>query len=171
MFFELLGVVFAGVAAGGIASILRRFVRALPRWAIPLAAGGAMILAAVSLEYTWYGRTTAALPGSVEVAVANESRAPWRPWTYLRPYTDRFLAVDRASVMTNAGAPGIRIADVILFGRWTPTRRVPAAFDCAEGRRADLVDGASLGPEGAIEGAIWRETGLDDPVTRLACAA
>ena len=118
-----------------------------------MGAGAAMIVAAASLEQSWYGRTVAALPPRVEVAVAHESRAPWRPWTYLSPYVDRFVAVDQGSVLTHAAAPKRRVADVLVFGRWTPPRRVRAAFDCAEGRRADLVEGVSLGADGAIEGA------------------
>lgn len=169
MFFELLAVVFAGVAAGGVASLLRRAARAVPRWLIPVAAGGAMLAVSISLEYSWFGRTTAGLPEGVAVALTNESRAPWRPWTYLAPYVDRFAAVDQGSVLTHPQAPGTRIADILLFGRWVPPRRVRAAFDCEAGRRADLMEGASLGANGAIEGADWRETGLDDPVTRLAC--
>ena len=170
MFFELLAVVFAGLAAGGVASLLRWPIRALPRWLIPVAAGGAMLLVSISLEYSWFGRTVAGLPESVAVALTNENRAPWRPWTYLKPYVDRFVVVDQGSVLTHPEAPGTRVADVILFARWTPPRRVRAAFDCEAGRRADFTAGTTLGRDGAVEGARWRETGLDDPVTRLACA-
>ena len=171
MLWELLAVVFAGLGAGGVAHGARRFARALPRWLVPAAAGGAMMAAAVTLEYSWYDRAVEALPPRVGVALAHESRAPWRPWTYVRPIVDRFVAVDGGSVLTHPARPDRRLADVLVFGRWAPPRRVRAAFDCAEGRRADLVEGASLAPGGAIRGARWRDTGLDDPVTRLACAA
>lgn len=170
MLFEWLAVIVAGVAAGGVASLARRLAGTLPRVAIPVAAGGAMLLAAAALEYAWYPRTLSALPERVEVALAHESRAPWRPWTYARPYVDRFVAIDAGSVLTNPAAPDRRIADVLVFARWVPPRRVRAVFDCAGGRRADLVEGAALAEGGAVEGAAWVETGLDDPVTRLACA-
>lgn len=171
MIFELLAVVFAGFAGGGMGALARRLVRATPRWIVPIAAGGTMLTAAVSLEYAWFGRTTAALPETIAVAATDEVRAPWQPWTYVVPYVDRFVAVDRGSVLTNPEAPGTRIADVLIFGRWTPPRRVRSAFDCEGGRRADLLDGVTLGEGGAIEGATWLETGREDPVTRLACAA
>ena len=170
MLFEFLAVVVAGVGAGGVASLARRLLRGLPRWTIPAAAGAIMILAAASLEYAWYGRTAGSLPPRVEVALTHESRAPWRPWSYVRPYVDRFVAVDGGSALTHAAAPERRIVDLLVFDRWAPPRRVRAAFDCALGRRADLLDGVALAPGGAIEGAAWRDTGLDDPVTRLACA-
>lgn len=171
MFYELLAVVFAGLAAGGVASVLRRVVRAAPGWIIPLAAGGAMLLTAVSLEYAWYGRTAGALPERVAVAMTNESRVPWRPWTYVAPYVDRFVAVDRGSVLTSRSLPDQRVADVLLFARWDPPRQLRIAFDCAGNRQAVLMEGATITPEGTVEGADWRRTGPDDPVTRLVCAA
>ena len=170
MLLELLAVVFAGLAGGGVASLARRAASALPGWLVPVAAGGAMLAVAVSLEYAWFDRTRGALPPRVEVALTHESRAPWRPWTYLAPFVDRFVAVDEGSILTHEAAPDRRIADVLAFGRWTPPRRVRAVFDCASGRRADLLDGVALGPDGTIENAAWHDTGLDDPVTRLACA-
>ena len=170
MLLELLAVLFAGLGAAGVVLLARRLAGGVPRSLVPVAAGGAMMAAAVALEYGWYGRTVEALPARVEVALTHESREPWRPWTYLAPFVDRFVAVDAGSVLTHPAAPDRRIVDVLAFGRWTPPRRVRAAFDCAEGRRADLVGGVALGPDGAIEGARWHDTGLDDPVTRLACA-
>ena len=171
MIFEPPAVVFAGLAGGGVASPARRFARALPLWIAPAAAGGAMLATAVSLECAWCGRTVAALPDRVAVAAADESRAPRRPWTHPLPHVDRFVAVDRGSVSTHAEAPDRRIADVVLFARWHPPRRVRAAFDCARGRRADLLDGVTHGEDGAVAGAAWLDTGLDDSVTRLACGA
>lgn len=73
--FELPGLVFAGIAGGGMASLARRLVRRLPGWIVPVAAAGTMILAAVSLEHIWYGRTTAALPPRRGGARAQERRA------------------------------------------------------------------------------------------------
>lgn len=170
MLFELIAVVVAGFAGAGIALLARRAFSLLPRWLVPLFAGAAMLATAISLEYSWYGRTVAGLPEGVEVGLAHENRAPWRPWTYAVPYVDRFIAVDRRSALTHEAAPGQRIVNLYVFGRWAPTQRVRAVFDCEAGRRADLVAGVRLAEDGAIEGATWHETGLDDPVTRAACA-
>lgn len=169
MLFELIAVIVAGVAAGGITLVTRRAAPALPRWLVPIAAGGAMLVAAISLEYSWFGRTAAGLPERTEVASKNEARAPWRPWTYIVPYVDRFVVVDRASVRTKAGLEGQRMVDLYLFGRWTPTIRITSVFDCGAGRRADLGPDVSLAEDGSLSGASWIDTGLDDPVTRTAC--
>lgn len=171
MFLELLGVILAGVTgalivyAGNRASGGR-----LPRWLMPAVAGLAMIAATISLEYSWYGRTVAALPEGIVVADRVEERALLRPWTYLVPYTDRFVAVDRASLQTNPNRPDERIANMYLFGRWAPLRRVPVAFDCAGNRRAALVEGAGIAPDGGIEGADWTQAPLGDPLLATVCA-
>ena len=170
MLLELIAVIAAGAAAGGVALALRGLVRALPRWLVPTAAGLAMLAAAVSLEYSWVGRTAAGLPEGFEVATTRKSRAPWRPWTYVVPYVDGFIAVDRAGARTNEAAAGQRMATLYVFGRWAPTQRVRAVFDCRAGRRADLVAGVALAEDGRLEGAKWHETGPDDPLTRTACA-
>lgn len=170
MLLELIAVVVAGFAAGGVMLVVRRVAPALPRWLLPLVAGGAMLGTAISLEYTWYGRTAASLPPGIDVALTHENRAPWRPWTYARPYIDRFVAVDRAAARTHAGADGQRLVDVYVFGRWSPTQRIQSVFDCAAGRRADLVPGVSFAADGRLDGATWHDTGRDHPVTRAACA-
>lgn len=170
MLYELIAVVAAGFLGGGLALIARRILRALPRWLIPVAAGGTMMGAAIALEYSWFERTREALPDGVEVALTNESRAPWRPWTYLAPMVDGFIAVDRRSVRTHEGAPDLRMVGLVAFARWTPPQRIAVVLDCKDERRADLVAGVALTDDGRLEGATWYEMGLDHPVTRLTCA-
>jgi hypothetical protein len=169
MLLELIAVVAAGFAAGGVALLATRLVRALPRWLAPVLAGAAMLAAAISLEYTWFSRTVEGLPDGVEVALTRESRAPWRPWTYVVPYVDGFIAIDQAGARTHAASPGRTMTDLYVFGRWAPTQRIHAMFDCVNGRRADLGPTVTLDDDGNVEGAAWHDTGLDDPVTRAAC--
>lgn len=169
MLYELIATIAAGFVGGGIALLARNLIRALPRWLVPATAGGAMLMVAITLEYSWFSRTVASLPEGVEVALTRDNRAPWRPWTYLVPYVDRFIAVDRTSVLTHEGAPDKRMADLFVFARWNPPARVRAVFDCAAGRRADIAQGVSLGADGSLDGAVWYETGRDHPVTRTAC--
>jgi hypothetical protein len=169
MLFELIAVVLAGVAAGGTVLVLRRAAPGLPRWLVPVVAGGAMIAAAVSLEYSWFGRTVASLPEGLDVAMTHENSAPWRPWTYAAPYVDRFVAVDQGTARTNDAVQGQRMVDIYVFGRWSPVQRLQAVFDCRAGRRADMVPGVTMGEDGALQGATWHETGLDDPLTSSVC--
>jgi len=108
------GVVLGGVsggpvilAAAGLMMTLNFIVgRRLPRALIPIAAGLAMIGMAVWSEYNWFERNRDNLPDGFEIVVTNESRAAWRPWTYVYPFTDRFIAVQPDAAMTNPAAPG-----------------------------------------------------------------
>jgi len=171
MIFELIATVVAGFAAGGIAALLMRFSRgALPRWIVPVAAGVAMIAFAIWSEYSWFGRTSAALPEDFVIVSQSESSAPWRPWTYVRPMTDRFAAVDTGSVGTNAAFPGMRIAETYFWARWAPVTRLTVAFDCAEGLRAPMVEGVDIAEDGSIIGADWVAVPADDPSLAAVCA-
>lgn len=169
MTFELIAVVLAGIAGAGGLLVLRKAVRALPRWTVPVAGGVAMLAAAISLEYSWFARTSAALPEDVVVAATRENRAIWRPWTFAVPYTDGFIAVDRASIRTNTAARGQMMAELYAFGRWLPVQRVGAVFDCDKRRRADLIPGLDMAADGTLPDAAWRDVGAGDPILRAVC--
>lgn len=171
MAWDLAAGIVAAIAAGGMVLFLRRVLRVpLPKWAMPAAAGAAMVAYAMWSEYSWFGRMTTALPPSVEVAVTSESRAPWRPWTYLLPITTRFVAFDRAAIRTHPAVPAEKIVTLMRFGRWERAQAVPVLYDCAGGRQAMLADAATFGPDGAVAGADWRPVAADDPVLPKVCA-
>ncbi len=172
MFLELLAVIFAGVAGAGLMMVITRLSGGrLPKWLTPVAAGGAMIAATISSEYSWYSRTTATLPEGIEVIETVETTAMWRPWTYLSPLTERFVALDTASIQTNPSQPDLRLAQVYFYGRWSPLHRLNVAADCALGRRAALIDAISFDTTGAIEGASWVNAPDDDPMVTAICEA
>jgi hypothetical protein len=164
MFLELIAVFVAGFAGAGVALMLVRGTGGrLPQWSVPVAAGGAMLAAAISSEYSWYARTAGNLPDGLEVAQSVTSSAPWRPWTYVVPMTDRFVAVDTVSMRSNARDDGLFLADLYFFARWRPVTSVEVMVDCATGRRADPALGDGSPP-------VWRDAGADDPVVATLCA-
>ncbi|MBE1292871.1 MAG: hypothetical protein GJ677_10315 [Rhodobacteraceae bacterium] len=170
MFLELIAVIFAGMAGGGLMAIIIKFSGSrLPKWLTPVAAGGAMIAATVSSEYSWYGRTAATLPEGFEVVETVETNAFYRPWTYVVPLTERFVALDAASVQTNPAQPDLRLAQVYFYGRWSPLNRLNVAADCGTGRRAALTDGISFDDAGSIEGAQWVMAAEDDALLSAVC--
>ncbi len=170
MFLELIGTVFGGIAMAGVVMIVNRLTGGrLPRWAAPVAAGLTMIAVTISMEYSWYGRTTANLPQGVVVANTVQKQSFYQPWTYLSPYVDRFVAVDELSLKKNADLPGQRMIDLYFFGRWAPLKKVPVAYDCTDARLATLIDGVDFGAQGEISNADWRQVAADDPVLMAVC--
>ncbi len=170
MFLELIATVFAGIAMAGVVMLLNRVTGGhLPRWLTPVAAGLAMIAATVSNEYSWYSRTTANLPEGVEVAQSIEKTSFYQPWTYAKPYVDRFVAVDAHSLKTNEQFPDQRLLDLFFFGRWSPVKKMPVLFDCAANKRANMIDGLEFDDSGQVINAEWVSASADDPVQSMAC--
>ncbi|WP_164661130.1 hypothetical protein [Tropicibacter sp. Alg240-R139] len=169
MFLELIATVFAGFAAAGVMMLVGRWIPGLPRWLTPVVAGAAMIAATIASEYGWYERTRASLPVEFMVIETVESRAIYRPWTYVVPFVERFAAVDTASVQTHGARPDQRLADLYLLGRWAPVSKLPVAVDCAGSRRANLADGVEFDADGAINGASWVSVAPDDSVVLAIC--
>lgn len=172
MFLELFATFAIGLAIAGIAMLLNRLIgNNLPRWITPASAGAAMILFVIYSEYSWFARTSASLPTGIEIAHSVKDKAIYRPWTYLWPYTNRFIAVDHHSLKKNKNFPDQRIIDLLVYGRYAPATRIRAVFDCDQGRRADLVEGVTFKEDGSLTSATWHQTGLSDPVTKTACKA
>ncbi len=171
MFLELIATVFAGLAVAGVVMLLNKLIgNRLPRWSIPVAAGLGMIATTISNEYGWYGRTSAALPEGMEIAQTVENQSFYRPWTYIRPYVDRFVAVDATSLRENPAVPGQRMMDLYFYGRWSPLNKLTVLLDCKGARRASLADGAEFGADGQVTNADWVQVDADDPVLATGCA-
>ena len=170
MFFELIGTLIAGAAAALIIWALNRSLKGrLPGWLMPAGAGAAMLLATITSEYGWYERTRSAMPEGLEVAEAVKERAFYRPWTYLVPFVTRFVAVDMASMRQHPDQPGQRMVDLIFYGRWSRTAKVPVIFDCPGARRAEMAADVAFATDGSVQNALWRDLRPDDPVLKTAC--
>jgi hypothetical protein len=109
------------------------------------------------------------LPEEFVIVSQSESSAPWRPWTYVRPMVDRFAAIDTGAVGTNDTFPEMRIAETYFWTRWRPVVRVTVAFDCAQRRRAPMVEGVGIAEDGSIVGAEWISVPADDPSLAAVC--
>jgi len=171
MIFELIGTIVAGVAAALLVWAVNRALKGrLPNGLVPVAAGAAMLVATISSEYGWYDRTVATMPEGMVVAQSVEDKAFYRPWTYVKPFVSRFVAVDPVTARTHPQHPSQRIVDLVFYGRWARTAKVPMLFDCANARRADIVDGIEFGDDGDVVNAQWRSLEKDDPILIAACA-
>lgn len=172
MLMELIATFALGFCAAGAVMLLRRLVKApLPRWSTPLAAGLAMIGFTLWSEYTWFSRTEAALPESFEIVTRHENSSIFRPWTKVRPFVDRFSAVDKNTLRRNDKAPGQIMAEVTMVARHGGNARLPVLIDCAGTRRADLSDGMEFDDTGTLLDGRWFQLPSDDPLLKTVCTA
>ena len=170
MLLEFIAIIAAGFGLAGIALTLNFIVRKrLPGWVVPAAAGLGMLAMAIWLEYSWFERATSAYPDGVEIASTNQTRSWYRPWTYVVPLTNRLIAIDHRFDRRNPAHPDMVLTQVVLAGRWEPSRQFGAMFDCAGNRRADLLDQVVFEDDGTLRNATWHALAADDPVLRTAC--
>ncbi|MCA1776169.1 MAG: hypothetical protein R6V30_05985 [Paracoccaceae bacterium] len=163
MFFELIAVIVAGIAGAGAMMLVARMAGGrLPKWLIPVAAGVAMLGTTISTEYSWFSRTSLALPAGLEVVQTAENTAFFRPWTLVVPYTDRFVALDTGNVRANRNDAALFMADIYFFRRWGAVQSVELMVNCETGMRAD----PGLGDGGA---PVWRDALPDDPIVTQLC--
>ena len=89
------GVFIIGLCTGAFGYLLRKLSKnRLPKWIIPIAAGGGMFAYLAYYDYAWFDFKRSQLPeGSV---VIQEYREPdfFRPWSYLAPSVNQFDVVD-----------------------------------------------------------------------------
>ncbi|SEL34962.1 hypothetical protein [Pacificibacter marinus] len=167
MLFEFIATLSLGAGAAGLVLLLQKFTRgALPRFAMPAAAGLAMFAFTIWSEYSWAARSMAALGPDAVVARAIEQKQVWRPWTYLAPVTTRLIALDGAKTKDFDGTV---VTDMYLLSRWQDGAVVPVALDCLLNRRADLFAGHGEDIKVTLQSADWLAVGADDPVLRAAC--
>lgn len=170
MFLELIATFIAGIAAAGVLMLVNRAIGGrLPRWLIPVAAGAAMLLSTISSEYSWYSRTAGPLPEGIEVAETIESKAMYRPWTYAKPYIERFVAVDVGTARRNPDQPGKVLVDLLFFGRWQPLQTLAVMFDCTNNMQTLVPEEVNFDENGALIGAKWGPIPADEPTFKLAC--
>ena len=170
MFLELVATFVIGFGAAGIILILNWISgRRLPRALLPIGAGLAMIGFTIWSEYNWYPRTLSQLPEEVVVLIENEKTAFYQPWSYLKPYVDRFAAVDVARALRNENLPDQVIVPIYFMGRWAPGSEVPIIVDCAGSRRADMADGMEFDDQGAPVDAAWVSLEDGDPLLEAVC--
>lgn len=170
MLMDMIATLAAGAALCCAALIARHLSGGrLPKWLLPASFGLGMLLFSVWNEYTWHDRATDALPPEVIILTSPADRVPYRPWTYIFPVSTRFAALDRRVLQRSETNPDLLRVDAMVVQRWSPTVRIPLAFDCAAGRRAELIEGATLAPDGTLTGADWLTVHPVDELQRAAC--
>ncbi|WP_128514953.1 hypothetical protein [Tabrizicola thermarum] len=169
MALELIGAILAAATLGLLAWALRRWSPGLPRWFVPVMAAAGLIGATLVLEYSWYSRVAAELPPGIEVVRVEEEAMPLRPWTYLKPITMRFWALDQRKRMIHPQIGSLRIVPLLKFARWRPVESGLMAVDCAGGRQVVLTEGVEITEAGELTGAEWQAAPEGDALQAAAC--
>ncbi len=170
MFFELVATIVAGFAAAGMMMVVNHATgKRLPKWLTPVAAGVAMIGVTISNEYGWYDRTVGQLPEGVQVIETVEKQSFYRPWTYVKPFTERFVALDATTLRTHPDQPGLHMADSYYFGRWAPVNRIGVLVDCDGMRRAAITGAVEFTDQGEVTGVQWLQARGDDALINAVC--
>lgn len=171
MAMDLIAMIAAAFAAGGIVLFLTRVLRlGLPRWTLPAAAGATMLAYAMWSEYSWFGRMSSTLDDGVVVVATNSGGAPWRPWSYVLPVTDRFIAVDLGRAVPHTTADGQKFLNAYWFGRWSPTRVATVMVDCPGQRALELPPGSDFPVSATPPDEAWTAIPATDPIFKAACA-
>lgn len=170
MLFNLIGTFVVGIAAAGtILLIYRLSGRRAPRWLMPAAAGVAMLSFHLWNEYTWFDRTSKALPEQVTVAERYAYQSVLQPWTLVAPRINRFTAVDRSSIRRNEQAPGYVMAEVFLVTRLDRTAKITQIYNCSEALRTDVGASSNVDERGLPVDADWIASETDDALFQLVC--
>lgn len=171
MALELVAALIAAAALGLLAWIVRRWVPAVPKWAISVSAAIGLIGTTLALEYGWFDRVSAELPEGVEVVWKSTEAMPLRPWTYLAPITTRFVAMDLRSMARHPANPDLRLAKLYNFARWRPVEDGLMVIDCAQGRQVLVTSGVEITADGILNGAEWVTAPEGDGFQSAACKA
>ncbi|PTV97563.1 hypothetical protein C8J27_101679 [Rhodobacter aestuarii] len=162
----------AGAFAGLMAFLIRHSARKLlrlevPKWIMPAAAGLAMLGITIWGEYNWYAAARDGLPEGTVVLQTNSESMPWRPWSYIWPVTNRFVALDTAN--RAKPAPDVVVANLYLVARWRPVQPVTVAYECTGHRQAILGGEAAVNADGSLSAGEWLPAPMPDAGLNAAC--
>lgn len=170
MLLEFIAMIAAAFGVAGLVLLANRLSgRRLPKWAMPAGIAATLLTFGVWSEYSWYGRVSSSLEDGLVVVATSAGGAPWRPWSYVMPVTDRFVAVDTGRMVPHATAEGQRFLNAYWFARWAPTRVATLMVDCPGRRGIELPPGADFPVEAMPPEDNWQPLPANDPILEAAC--
>ena len=177
MLFEFIATIAAAFGMAGLALIITHLSKLAgkraPKWLIPLFAAVGMFAFQINQEYNWYPQQVAKLPEGVTVVKTAESTEWFRPWSYVKPHTLRFIAADSGNAVVQVDNPNIYLVNLYLFERRRSVQQVPQVIDCAAPARADYVlqeKGSQLSiDEHVKQSTKWRPLEKNDPLYINVC--
>ncbi len=172
MLLSLIATFVIGIGAAGAVTLLFRLSgQKTPGWLAPSVAGAAMFGFHLWNDYSWFERTSTALPGHVIVAERYTYRSAWQPWTLLAPRINRFMALDRSSIRRHQRAPGYVMADLFLVTRLDRTAKITQIYDCDARRRTVVSPSSPVDENGLPVDAPWIASDGDEALFQLVCGS
>lgn len=171
MLFEFIATISVGLGTAGLILGINYIVRwvtgtSFPKIFMPTCAGLAMITFTIWSEYNWFPRQVLGLGEGTVVATQVDKKQAWRPWTFAKPVTTRFIALDGLNTVVK---DDIIVTEIYLMARWQQSYVIPAAFDCRDMKRADFLTGLEDDLDAQLATADWLQLTADDPVLMAAC--
>ncbi len=178
MLYEFIATMAAGFGLAGVALIITHLSKLAgkraPKWLIPLFGAAGIFAFQIHQEYNWYDQQVAQLPEGVTVVKTVEESAWFRPWSYVKPQTVRFMAVDSGHATAQVDNQDIYLVNLYLFERRMSVQQIPQVIDCAAPARADYIIPAKASKLNIIEyvkqTTEWRPLAKDDPLFINVCS-
>lgn len=177
MLFEFIATIAAAFGMAGLALIITHLSKLAgkrtPRWLLPLFAALGIFGFQIHQEYHWYEQEVDKLPEGVEVVKTAQSTEWFRPWSYIKPQTLRFIAADIGNATVQIDNPHIHLVNLYLFERRRSVQKIPQVIDCKAPARADYVlptkDSTLTIDEHVKQTTAWRDLAKDDPLFTSVC--
>ncbi len=177
MLFEFIATIAAGFGLAGVALIITHLSKLAgkraPRWLIPLFGAIGIFGFQISQEYNWFSQQTAKLPKGLIVVKTVEESTWFRPWSYVKPQTFRFIAADSGNARANTNNKDVYLVNLYLFERRRSVQQIPQVIDCAAPARADYVlqdkESELTIDEHVKQTTAWRPLTKDDPLFISIC--
>jgi hypothetical protein len=170
MLWFLIAAICAGVGAVGLVLILQK-LRVLPKakWLWPAAAGMAMLGFQIVQEYSWFQYQIQKLPEGVKVIKVGQSSSPLKPWSYLFPIKNRFMAVKRLEQGAHPQNTQVILADLYVFEPLRPALQIPQVIHCGWYAHKDLIEDLKIPTPGAELDSSWMLLDAQDPLIKEIC--
>ena len=177
MLYEFIATIAAGFGLAGVALIITHLSKLAgkkaPKWLIPLFAAIGIFGFQVQQEYYWFEQQVTKLPKGVTVVNKVEESTWFRPWTYVKPQTLRFIAADGGNARANEDNKDFYLVNLYLFEKRRNVQKVQQVINCANPARADYAleeKGSKLTiDEHVKQTTAWRPLSKEDPLYINVC--
>ncbi|WP_350562739.1 hypothetical protein [Psychrobacter sp. CAL346-MNA-CIBAN-0220] len=178
MLFEFIATIAAGFGLAGVALVITHLSKLAgkkaPKWLIPLFGAAGIFGFQIHQEYNWYSQQVAHLPEGMTVIKTVEESIWFRPWSYIKPQTVRFIAADSGHASAQVDDQDIYLVNLYLFERRMSVQQILQVIDCAIPARADYIipakDSKLTISKYVKQTTKWRALAKDDPLFVSVCS-